>query len=361
MQDHVHRSCHPLLLTRNEIKKRDQTAMHHTTMSLHTTMAADKRNTTTADTMTTTCHPSSVMSLLESTVSSLPAKACQQQEANLMETIETLKETTNDMALQEQTIDQLTPLTNHKYCIEPCPFEIQKQDSISFIEQLNKVILEFPTLKSLLPHIPTTSHKYCVASSSQSILIEHTNMKDCLDFLTDFEKYPQIVEGIHSATVTCHKQDDHTRMVHMKSTILFSTLEYDIKVTRTREGISFTHVSETSPFKSFTGGWKLENVECHNNHSSNKNDDRTTIRATYFIHMEIEPQVLFKVPLRNGSTDSHGISADASLYEWLSNKNVPTLMRVMKKHIEEYSTRKRVKEFHIKQKQLMQQSSMLFL
>ncbi|KAF0984881.1 hypothetical protein FDP41_000780 [Naegleria fowleri] len=370
IQDHVHRSSHPLLAKRNEIKKRDEKAA-----ALVTTRRWNCSKPTTLSTSISKDIPLSIIDDPETT-KSLPACGQQQVKANhpnakleqdmsnAAEHVIHGQEEKEEDQQQELLIYPTNLLDSDTHNCSSCPFESKKQESISLIEELNQAMLQFPTHHDSSNH-SFSQHKHCVAFSSQSCLIENTNLKDCLEMLTDFDKYPQRVEGIHSSnTLKKNESKNHEMIVHLKSTILFSTLEYDIKVHVTRDGISFSHLKESSPFKSLQGGWKLEPLENTTDFKMTTNSKQCqTIRATYFIHIEMEPQVLFKGSdhLRPLVTECQETVNSASLGEWISKKSVPSLLQVMKRQIEEYSTQKRVKAFHNQQKQFSQQSSMLFL
>ncbi|EFC37721.1 predicted protein [Naegleria gruberi] len=173
-----------------------------------------------------------------------------------------------------------------------------------------------------------------VNATSQSIIFENVTLKDCLDIITDFERYPEFLDGYFVANVH-RKETKQDYTVTFKSSFMFSTVEYTLQVkVISPEHIQFNSSSSNclinceSSFKKHGGQWILKDLKNGN------------IQATYFVNMEY--------PSLAGSSlcqQQSGIHVKAgvcsNMKEWLGKKYVPSLLESFKKRIEEYGIRRK--------------------
>ena len=170
---------------------------------------------------------------------------------------------------------------------------------------------------------------------SETIVFENVNIKDCMETITDFERYPDFIDGYYNGRIVKQITDplETTKVeyeVYLKSIVMFNTMEYTVKFIRNGNDL-FWIETEHGPFKKNRGGWKLRDLENGN------------VEATYYVNLEFNEQV----PI--------------SVKEWLSKKSIPFALRAFKKRIEEYGTRRKLKAYHNHQSIQSQRSCQLFL
>ncbi|KAL9652812.1 hypothetical protein ABK040_010844 [Willaertia magna] len=159
---------------------------------------------------------------------------------------------------------------------------------------------------------------------SESFVIENVTVKDCLEIITDYEKYPDFLEGHYSSKVL--SRTNSLLEVYQKSIVMFNVMEYTIKVSMDSDGVTWIESGETTPFKKFRGGWRLSQL------------DNGNVEATYYLNIEFQTGV--PIPVK----------------EWLSKKGIPVTLQAFKRRIEEHSTKKKIKQYYNDQSVLRQRS-----
>lgn len=81
-------------------------------------------------------------------------------------------------------------------------------------------------------------------------------MEDVLKVIYDFDNYKTFLTDLQETKIV-KKVDDKTSDVFYKVSVLVTSIEYTLRLTKTSNGLTWTH-TEHGPFEYNRGGWTLE-------------------------------------------------------------------------------------------------------
>jgi ribosome-associated toxin RatA of RatAB toxin-antitoxin module len=109
--------------------------------------------------------------------------------------------------------------------------------------------------------------------------IIHSTIEQAMKVITDYEKYPEFLDGCNSTKIVSVTNNGKSVEVHWNVSVSIKTVEYNLILTENEDGKGITWtIAENNggPFVKNVGGWILKETE-----------KEGEIEATYFVDIEL--------------------------------------------------------------------------